>query len=175
MVGHQNYDCFVWEAARATTAAPLFFEPITLAASQATFADGGIRANNPIMEVSREARRLWPNRSIGCLVSLGTGITSTPPLNVTKSRFHEVVKTLVHIATDADEEAQKYRDTAEGTHLIRNKKYFRYSVSQGIDHVDLNEFEKFPYMGQMTLPYLKSVDDLVEDCARNLANPSSTR
>jgi patatin-like phospholipase/acyl hydrolase len=54
-IGHSNYNCFVWEAIRATSAAPLFFEPITLKSSKATFVNGGIRANNPISQISSEA------------------------------------------------------------------------------------------------------------------------
>ena len=160
---------------RATSAAPLFFEPITLQASQHTFVDGGVRVNNPVDQVTSEARCLWPGRDIGCLVSLGTGVKIPPGFSTQKSRLHEVLRTLADIATDANNKAREFRDTSEGRELIRNKRYFRYSVPHGVGEVDLADFEKIPLMESMTLPYMVDVDDSIEDCARNLANPSVHR
>lgn len=174
-LGHRNYDCFIWEAVRATSAAPLFFEPITLQASKATFVDGAIRVNNPIDQITSEARSLWPNRSIGCLVSLGTGVKIPQGFNATRSRLHEVLQTLADIATDANNKAREFRDTAEGRKLIRGKRYFRYSVPQGVGDIDLADFEKIPYMESMALPYIMEIDDSIEDCARILANPTFSR
>ncbi len=171
-IGHQNYDCFVWEAVRATSAAPLFFEPLTLQKSQATFVDGAVRANNPIDQITSEARHLWPGRSIGCLVSLGTGVRIPQGFNANKSRLHEVLQTLADIATDANNKAREFRDTSEGRELIRGKRYFRYSIPQGVGDVDLADFEKIPYMESMTLPYVVDIDDSIGDCAKTLAHPS---
>ena len=173
MVGHQNYDCAIWEAVRATSAAPLFFEPVTFETSKATFVDGGVRANNPVDRVTSEARRLWPHRSIGCLVSLGTGVKLPQGFSPKESRLHQVLKSLADIATDADAKARDFRDTVEGRKLVKSKKYFRYSVSQGVGEVDLADFERIPYMESMTLPYAVEKDDDIEECAKNLAHPSS--
>jgi predicted acylesterase/phospholipase RssA len=168
-IGHENYDCYVWEAVRATSAAPLFFEPMTLQASQATFVDGGIRANNPIDYLMSEARSLWPDREVGCVVSLGTGVKLPQSLDVNKSRLHQVLQTLADIATDADNKAREFRDTAEGRGLVRSKRYFRYSVPHRVGEVDLADFEKMPYMESMTRPYVVDVDDNIEECAQMLA------
>jgi predicted acylesterase/phospholipase RssA len=173
-IGHRNYDCSIWEAVRATSAAPLFFEPITMEESRATFIDGGVRANNPIDHLASEARFLWPGRSIGCLISLGTGIQIPKRFNAKKSRLHEVLQTLADIATDAGAKAREFRDTQEGRDLIRNRKYFRYSVPQGMDEVDLADFEKIPFMESITLPYVSDMDDTIEDCAKKLASPDSS-
>jgi predicted acylesterase/phospholipase RssA len=175
MVGHRNYDCSIWEAVRATSAAPLFFEPLTLEASRATFVDGAVRANNPVEQVTSEARRLWPDRSIGCLVSLGTGVTLPQGFNPNKSRLHEILQSLADIATDANTKAREFRDTREGRELIRSRKYFRYSVPQGMGEVDLADFERIPYMESITLPYAVEMDHDIEECARNLVHPSSPR
>ena len=171
-IGHRNYDCFVWEAVRATSAAPLFFESITLEASKATFVDGGVRANNPIDQLTGEARQLWPDRNIGCLVSLGTGVKVPQGFNSKKSRLHEVLQSLADIATDADNKARDFRDTQEGRELIRAKKYYRYSIPQGVGDVDLADFEIIPYIESMALPYVLDVDDSIEECARSLAQAS---
>ena len=61
----------IWEAARATSAAPTFFAPITV--DHVTYGDGGTGWNNPTRLVTSEVRQIWPHRPIGCLISLGTG------------------------------------------------------------------------------------------------------
>lgn len=45
--GHNPNKCFIWEAARATSAAPTFFKPIsiTVPAPGSTFVDGGSRTS----------------------------------------------------------------------------------------------------------------------------------
>jgi patatin-like phospholipase/acyl hydrolase len=61
-------------AARATSAAPTYFEPERLSADGAVFAlcDGGVFANNPAMCAYAEARRRHPRANVR-IVSLGTG------------------------------------------------------------------------------------------------------
>lgn len=70
-------NCFIWEASRATTAAPTFFKRISIGEegrAKEDFIDGGIRCNNPVKQVIEEARTLFGDNSIlGCLVSIGTG------------------------------------------------------------------------------------------------------
>jgi uncharacterized protein len=67
------------EAARATAAAPTYFEPEKLTAQGETFAlcDGGVFAANPAMCAYAEARRRHPRAEIR-LVSLGTGQLTKP-------------------------------------------------------------------------------------------------
>lgn len=61
-------------AARATSAAPTYFEPERLTADGEVFAlcDGGVFANNPAMCAYAEARRRHPSARVR-VVSLGTG------------------------------------------------------------------------------------------------------
>ena len=62
----------VWEAARATSAAPTYFEPCTIHADGAArqYVDGGLVANNPVLLAFAEASTLG---IVGSVVSLGTG------------------------------------------------------------------------------------------------------
>src|SRR5579859_1178712 len=62
----------IWEAARATSAAPTFFQPITIKGVK--YGDGGTGWNNPTAEAIAEAHSIWPSRPIGCLSSLGTSL-----------------------------------------------------------------------------------------------------
>src|SRR5258708_2689210 len=64
--------CKIWEAARATSAAPTFFKWIEIGRGQ-PFIDGGIGRNNPSRLLLDEAKGLFGARTLGCLVSIGTG------------------------------------------------------------------------------------------------------
>eukprot|EP00732_Lithocolla_globosa_P002322 Lithocolla_globosa_v1_NODE_1492_length_2536_cov_46.306608.p1 type:complete len:791 gc:universal NODE_1492_length_2536_cov_46.306608:57-2429(+) len=72
MVTDDEYSTRVrrWQAARATTAAPLYFDPLKV--DQWVFLDGGIVSNNPAFLAYTEVRRLHPGREI-LLISCGTG------------------------------------------------------------------------------------------------------
>jgi len=61
-------------AARATSAAPTYFEPanIKLNGQSQAVIDGGVFVNNPALSAYAEARRLWPEEDLYVL-SLGTG------------------------------------------------------------------------------------------------------
>ncbi len=62
-------------AARATSAAPTFFEPALVAVDGATKAlvDGGVFINSPVVSAYAEARRLFPDDNDIVVVSIGTG------------------------------------------------------------------------------------------------------
>jgi patatin-like phospholipase/acyl hydrolase len=62
-------------AARATSAAPTYFEParVPMDGKTLTLIDGGVYVNNPAMSAYAEARKLWPDEDEYLVVSLGTG------------------------------------------------------------------------------------------------------
>src|SRR5947209_2389498 len=74
-------NCEIWEAARATSAAPTFFKRIAISdggGAKEEFIDGGLGCNNPVIQVLEEARDVFGNdRAVGCLVSIGTGHPGT--------------------------------------------------------------------------------------------------
>src|SRR5262245_404063 len=61
----------LFEAARATSAAPTYFKSITI--QERKLVDGGLVANNPIELAYFEARKLFPGDNIKVIVSIGTG------------------------------------------------------------------------------------------------------
>lgn len=75
--GHNANKCCIWEAARATSAAPAFFKPVTISeipSTAITYVDGGLCSyNNPAELAISEARKLWTKAHHICLVSIGTG------------------------------------------------------------------------------------------------------
>jgi predicted acylesterase/phospholipase RssA len=68
-------ECTLWQAARATSAAPTFFKPMLVDRPRPAIAyvDGGMGHNNPSELALNEARRIWPTRTEFGLVSIGTG------------------------------------------------------------------------------------------------------
>lgn len=63
----------VWEAARATSAAPTYFKPYEK--GKHIWIDGGLYMNNPSLVAYRRARELWPGEEYE-IVSIGTGRNS---------------------------------------------------------------------------------------------------
>ncbi|ETS74066.1 hypothetical protein PFICI_13932 [Pestalotiopsis fici W106-1] len=172
--GQFNYECSIWEAARATSAAPLFFEPITLRRGGATFVDGAVRANNPVEEAVNEARSLWPDRQVGCLLSLGTGISVRPGFDPKKNSLHAVLASLAKIATDANTKHIAFKSSHYCNQLIRSRRYFRFSVSQGVSDIEMSDFMKLPIMQSATIQYTAEVSKEIEECARQLASWDET-
>jgi hypothetical protein len=63
------------QAARATSAAPTYFEPACVKVGKMTLAliDGGVYINNPAMSAYAEAKKLFPRSKSMLLVSIGSG------------------------------------------------------------------------------------------------------
>jgi patatin-like phospholipase/acyl hydrolase len=74
--GDQTGDYSMKDAARATSAAPTYFEPALIGRDgrpdRHALIDGGVVANSPALCAFAEARRIWPDDDC-FLVALGTG------------------------------------------------------------------------------------------------------
>ena len=66
----------IQDAARATSAAPTYFEPIELTVDEKKRAliDGGVFINSPAVSAYAEAKKAFPNEEEFFVLSLGTGI-----------------------------------------------------------------------------------------------------
>src|ERR1700761_6992307 len=77
---NQSFNCQIWEAARATTATPTHFEPVSISIGPAPvslkYIDAGIGLNNPVRQIREEASAIFPDRSVACLISIGSGHSS---------------------------------------------------------------------------------------------------
>ncbi len=72
----EPHDFLLRDVARATSAAPTFFEPALVTSMDGeryTLVDGGLVANNPALSAYIEARRCYPDARKFLIVSLGTG------------------------------------------------------------------------------------------------------
>ncbi len=75
-----EYDAVMREAARATSAAPTYFEPALIPVNneKRALVDGGIFLNSPAVSAYAEALRLFPDEKDFFLLSLGTGELAQP-------------------------------------------------------------------------------------------------
>ena len=152
---HETHpDCKIWEAARATSAAPTFFKRIEIGRKQ-PFIDGGLGRNNPSLVVLDEAKALFGARLIGCLLSIGTGQTEV--INIKKPGLFQQI-----IPTDVIDALKAITTDCEATHEemlgrfanVPNT-YFRLNVDQGMQGIELSEWEKFSNVEAHTAQYMK--------------------
>lgn len=164
-------NCKIWEAARATTAAPTFFKRIQIthdAGAKEDFLDGGMRYNNPTRLLLDEAYAKFGGKAkLGCLISLGTGQRGTVGLAQPDS-FQKVLPTkLIDVlksnATDCEKTAE---EIARQFGRIGNR-YFRLSVSHDVGNISLQEWKKTDEVQTHTKAYMEkfavnsSVNDVV--------------
>ena len=73
------FAAFMWEAARATSAAPLYFKPLNIVYKQYSYllADGGVGINNPSLLGVLMAKKMFPEKKI-VMLSLSTQTESKP-------------------------------------------------------------------------------------------------
>ena len=185
--------CFIWEAARATTAAPSFFAPITINDPKppASYVDGGLKHNNPSEVAIEEAKLLWPNAKRFCLVSIGTGKqkVSKLPKPVSNNPLSKIpvlrvlsggvkgVQALAKIAAVGVELSTSSGQVHERMYKRANEKneefpYYRFDVD-GVDDVGLEEWKKVEELGQITQSYMESaeVTRMLGFCVNDLRGP----
>ena len=156
--------CTIWEAARATSAAPLFFPPIELGSPPRDYVDGGLNYNNPVRVLWDEAKRVWdnPSRKLKCLISIGTGVCAISP---TGNSGKEIINHLAAIAVDTQNTADEFLE--ESKHLEARGEgftYIRLDVEQGLQDIGLEEWKQFKPLTEATDYYLSTRIDDVNRC-----------
>ncbi|KAJ7143453.1 hypothetical protein C8R46DRAFT_1360542 [Mycena filopes] len=166
--------CTVWQAARATSAAPTFFKRVAIGPVQEQFIDGGMGVNNPAKQVLAEADAVFPNQQIACLISIGTGWTGTAELP--KPGFLErntipvgVIKVLKALATDSEQTAQEM----QLKFAKQPKIYFRFNVDHGLETVGLDDWRQMGKVASLTRSYADKHETraLLDDAVTVVLNP----
>ena len=126
----------IWETCRATSTASSFFDPIAIGRCQEEFVDGAIGAHNPVAELWNQAQLMWGSEplegKVQCLVSIGTGVPSLKPF--WDDVFH-IGETLVAIATEKEQEAERFRQ--DKSYLDSSGRYVRFNVVRGLEDIGL--------------------------------------
>ncbi|MCJ1405065.1 hypothetical protein MMC11_008291 [Xylographa trunciseda] len=133
--------CRIWEAARATSAAPSYFKPIKI--DGATYVDGGFGFNNPSREIVTEVLRVHNDADdcINCLVSIGTGRPKKSKDDFFKPgrmNWFRNLSTVLKAAYDSD---STHEDT-ESFMMARELPYFRFNVEADTWKLPLSSWDK---------------------------------
>lgn len=126
----------IWKVARATSAAPLYFELIQL--EGISLIDGGFGANNPTLEAWQSIIQLHNRHldAVKVIVSIGTGKGLEKRRTRMKMSFHQVMwshyKTMKAMASDTEVvHGQMQSVMAEYGH------YYRLNVEDGLGNNDV--------------------------------------
>ncbi|KAJ7887710.1 FabD lysophospholipase-like protein, partial [Mycena leptocephala] len=151
-------DCTIWQAGRATSAAPRFFKQIRSGPPgiEEAFVDGGMGQNNPIAALLLEAQVVFPDHQIACIISLGTGQPHTikiPKPSLLKRLFPlDVIEAIKGIATDCEKQHQLSAHHFDPVPHV----YFRFNVERGMQDIQLNQWERLGDVAANTRQYLLS-------------------
>lgn len=161
-------DITIWEAARATSAAPTYFPEMKF--KGVTFWDGGLLNNNPIDQ-------LWDARfdaePVRCILSLG----ASRPTKTVVGPFALVneIKQITGFLTDPE---PKHKDFERMIRRMNTKRpdykqiqYFRLNASTKSDSIDLSDYRKIGKLKKDTNEYLDTpeVQETILRCAWMLA------
>ncbi len=152
----------IWEAGRATSAAPLYFPLMEIRGHR--YYDGGMQSNNPTLETVEEAYLLHgADASIHAIVSIGTG----------RRESHEPSGNLIRVmkslsARNTNTEA-KHDDFLRRYGDLRGS-YFRLQEPDALGKVDLAASNKLEQVEKFAEDYFVSEHgwDLISRCALKL-------
>jgi predicted acylesterase/phospholipase RssA len=157
--GNASDNCFIWEAARATTAAITFFEPINICGPDGIseeFTDGGLMWNNPVKVVIEEGARVFgPDRRVACVLSIGTGHQGS--IGLGDANWYQpllpknAIDLLKKLATDCEQKAAECEK--QYSHL--QKLYYRFNVDHGLENMSMADWKMLSTVKAHTKSYLQ--------------------
>lgn len=155
--------CAIWEAGRATSAAPLYFPTIKIDVDGVSteYFDGAMKNNNPIEEVRDEVFLKYRVETPRCVVSIGTGYLQNASVEAgfwtklakwASGGFGLLGWTLLQLALNTQAKhleilnADKYADFRVN--------YFRLNVEGNIANIGIERWDKMEDMRHYTEAYL---------------------
>ncbi len=162
-------NCKIWEAARATSAAPFYFP--TAVVEGVKFWDGGLANNNPVLEVLAERSQLYPQRPVNCMISLGTGFSERKPTKSTLAVLGKGKRILDNV-TNVNINHERAREQL-GTDGVP---YFRFNPSTAEDEIGLADYKLLDALARHTETYLDQgqIKTQIKHCAELLYHRSNT-
>lgn len=167
----------LWEVVRASSAAPAYFGDFALHGE--LHQDGGVLFNNPTAVAIHEAKLIWPDEDIQCVVSFGTGRNPNKSRNsdgrkmINPEMLSETQETLSSWKTKFLRILDSATDT-EATHvilsdLLPNETYYRFNpyLDHWIAMLDARP-EKIAQLENDALMYYRKNEDKFEQVAERL-------
>ncbi|KNZ50653.1 hypothetical protein VP01_430g2 [Puccinia sorghi] len=147
--------CSIAQAARATSAAPLFFkaapaQEVDMEAEPVVTSETSL--NNPTLEAVKEAQTLYPGRPIDCLVSLGAG-------KGVHDGSGSIARACVEMAQSSAQTAREVEAKARQQGWASN--YFRLAVTGLKNEDNRGEWENPDWVKAGTVKYL-FIDQLTQ-------------
>ena len=171
----EDTGCTIWQAARATSAAPLYFPSIRFGHPAANYVDGGLNYNNPVRALIDEARHVWPilDTGSGSMISIGTGV---PTRHATENTGKKIIESLIRIAVDTQQTANEFADEVAHFNADRGERltYIRMNVDHGLEDIKLEEWKDFDKLTGATNHYLNTHKTEVERCVNCLVKRNGT-
>lgn len=150
--------CPIWQAARATSAAPGYFASQRIGSRD--FVDGGVGTNNPVEVVLEEAEDLWPGRPI-TLISIGTG--SCAPRNARKPE-----QACISVTTETERAHLRVAKVFRKGILPAGSSYHRFQLDDNLgSDVSLLAWKKLQLIRDRTKIFLDRPE--VQDAVKNAA------
>ena len=161
-------DCTIWEAGRATSAAPIYFPPITIAGRK--YYDGGMHSNNPILELVREATQENPGRRFDAIVSLGCG--KSQPISPGGGVVN-VVRSVISRVTDTELRHDEFLRDFPGLTEV----YSRFQETDQLGSIDLADYGELDTIKDIARDYLNSATgrNEIRRCAERLSKTARER
>ncbi|EUC61082.1 patatin-like phospholipase [Rhizoctonia solani AG-3 Rhs1AP] len=150
-------DSTIWEALYATMAHPDLFKSIEIVDSSVSqsFVGGELGCSNPIAHVLSEVKRVYPDRQVACIISIGAGHTRTIQVpSPSRWRRTQDVIVMKDMAIDGERVAEEMVARFEGTSGV----YFRFNVDQGLQNMRDGSWERLGEAMQHTKAYLRRGD-----------------
>lgn len=162
-------NCKIWEAARATSAAPFYFPSAVVEGVK--FWDGGLANNNPVLEVLAERSQVYPQRPVNCVISLGTGFSERKPSKSTLAvlgKGKQILENVTNVNINDNRAREQLRTLGVP--------YFRFNPSTAEDEIGLADFRLLDALADHTRTYLsrEEIGMQIRQCAELLYHRPTT-
>lgn len=178
--------CQIWEAARATSAAPNYFSPVDI--GEKRFMDGGFGTNNPSFEAFNEMTQSKLDPLLHPLmISIGSG-TGPRRSKSEKSRFQPKLVSTLYSAIDMATGTQRVHEQMSVVARENKFEYFRFNVDEGLEDISLDTwnvrktegkrfYKTISHIENQTIKYLsrEDVQKNLRRCAQLLMDRINSR
>jgi hypothetical protein len=131
----------IWQVARATTAAPTYFDPIAIQSS--TFGDGGLGSNNPVQEIYTEVATMHHGSVVDVIVSIGTGQADAVKLHKSGvKKIFSYLNATKALATDSEEQHKGLARSIKCFGAKLHYQRFNLPKEQGLRNMKLDEWKR---------------------------------